>query len=79
MSVRLFLWHYEDGLDDQSYHDGGGVVVVGHEYEQAWRDYFPKWGDKPIPKPDREWPLVLAAWPDKIKHEVIFFPDAGCC
>jgi hypothetical protein len=69
--VNVYVWEDLDGLTD-SWHDGGGVLVVAESLDRA-RALIPGKGDR-----DYEPDLVLPVAGDTAER-VIVFPNAGCC
>lgn len=68
--MKLFIFEYVDALT-QSYHDGGGLVVVAKDLESAKLL-------QPAIK-DTE-PTIVYDLPAKYKEEASYvFPDTGCC
>jgi hypothetical protein len=69
--MKACIWLYESGVSD-SYHDGGGVLVIAGSAEEA-RRRVPRFHDQPpVGEPDRIWDISA-------EPEVIVFRDEGCC
>ena len=72
--MRVFVWDYVDDLTD-SYHSGGGLVVVAESVEAAQslaREV--ERASLTLPEPDAVYELSASAEP-----KVWVFPDSGCC
>lgn len=67
--MKLFIWDYLCELTD-SYHNGGGLVVVAEDLDKA-KALNGAIGDNP---PDRVYDLK-----GKNEEAVYVFPDSGCC
>ena len=67
--MKLFIWESLDGLTD-SYHDGGGLVVVAEDLDKA-KTMNEAIGDN---LPDKVYDLK-----GKNEEAVYVFPDSGCC
>lgn len=72
--MNIYVWDYTSPVND-SYHDGGGVLIVAPTLERARA----LWDGDPkalTADPDYSWPTVdTYTGPTK----VIIFPDQGCC
>lgn len=69
--MKACVWLYESGVSE-SYHDGGGVLVIADSVEGAKR-LVPRFHNAPpVGDPDRVWDIDA-------EPEVIVFEDEGCC
>lgn len=78
--MKLYLWHYVDGVTANYHNEGGVVIVTDRSYADVWAEYVQEhdnsYGDltKQLPEPDMV--LDIAGHADE---DAIVFPDAGCC
>lgn len=73
--MNLYIWEYMGGVTD-SYHDGGGVVIISDKpAREAWDDFLPNW------KEGNRWedPDSTIKVPDTEEPRVVVFEDSGCC
>ncbi len=76
MSRKMFIWENVGGLTE-SYHDGGGVLVIAGSLDAARErlkaDNVKKDSEVFSQEPSYSVPV------DAAEDTVIIFPDAGCC
>lgn len=79
--MNLYIWNYMGGVTN-SYHDGGGVVIISDKPpREAWDEHFPNYEDKDAgglgnkyEDPDNH---ILVA--DTEEPQLFVFADSGCC
>ena len=74
MSNKIWIFEYLEKVSN-NYHEGGGLVVVSSNLEQAKFDVK---AQKDIEVSDEDWSNALAGKTDLPKR-IIVFPDSGCC